>query len=56
MDLLKAMHTFHTVVEQQSFSAAARELNVVISAVSRQVTELEQRLGCKLCSSAPLDR
>lgn len=48
MDLLKAMHTFRTVVEQRSFSGAARELNVVVSAVSRQVSDLEQRLGCKL--------
>ncbi len=48
MDLLKAMQTFRTVVEQQSFSAAARELNVVTSAVSRQVNDLEVHFGCKL--------
>jgi len=48
MDLFKAIQTFKVVVEQQSFSAAARELNLVVSAVSRQVTELEQHLNCKL--------
>jgi len=48
IDLLKAMRTFRTVVEQQSFSEAARKLNLATSAVSRQVTDLEQRFGCKL--------
>ncbi|MEH6651733.1 MAG: LysR family transcriptional regulator [Motiliproteus sp.] len=48
MDLLKAMHSFRTVVEQQSFSGASRQLNIATSAISRQVTELEQHLGCKL--------
>ena len=48
MDLLKAMQTFRTVVEQQSFSAAVRELNLVTSAVSRQVNDLEEHFGCKL--------
>lgn len=48
MDLIRAMRVFRCVVEQQSFSAAARELNVVISAVSRHVTELEQHYGCRL--------
>lgn len=48
MDLLKAMQTFRMVVEQQSFSAAARELNLVTSAVSRQVNDLEEHFGCKL--------
>lgn len=48
MDLLKAMTTFRTVVEQKSFSGAAKELNVVTSAVSRQVADLEKYLACKL--------
>lgn len=48
MDLIRAIRVFCCVVEQQSFSAAARELNVVISAVSRQVTDLEQHYGCRL--------
>lgn len=48
MDLLKAMATFRKVVEQSSFSGAAKELNVVTSAVSRQVADLEKHLGCKL--------
>ncbi len=48
MDIVRAIRVFRTVVEQQSFSAAARELGQVNSAVSRQVSELEQHLGCKL--------
>lgn len=48
MDLIRAMRVFRCVVEQRSFSAAARELNLVISAVSRQVTDLEQHYGCRL--------
>lgn len=42
------MHTFRTVVEQESFSAAARKLSVVTSAVSRQVNDLEAHFGCRL--------
>ncbi len=42
------MHTFRTVVEQESFSAAARKLNVVTSAVSRQINDLEAHFGCRL--------
>ena len=48
MDLLKAMHSFRTVVEKQSFSVASRQLNIATSAISRQITDLEQHLGCKL--------
>ena len=48
IDLLKAMRTFLTVVEQMSFSAASRELNLVTSAVSRQVSDLEQHFDCQL--------
>lgn len=48
MDLLSAMRTFRTVVELESFSAAARQLDLVNSAVSRQVAELERHFGCQL--------
>ncbi len=48
IDLIKAMRTFLTVVEQQSFSAASRQLNIVTSAVSRQVVDLEKHYGCQL--------
>ncbi|MBY5991319.1 LysR family transcriptional regulator [Ferrimonas balearica] len=48
MDLLKAMRTYCHVVAHLSFSAAARELGLVTSAVSRQVAELEAHFGCQL--------
>ncbi|MGF1757610.1 LysR family transcriptional regulator [Photobacterium sagamiensis] len=48
IDLIKAMRTFLVVVEQQSFSAASRQLNLVVSAVSRQVADLETHFGCQL--------
>ena len=48
IDLLKAMKTFVLVAEKGSFSAASRELNVVTSAVSRQVADLEDHFSCQL--------
>ncbi|SDK00014.1 DNA-binding transcriptional regulator, LysR family [Ferrimonas sediminum] len=48
IDLLKAMRTFVVVVDKLSFSAAARELNIVVSAVSRQVSDLEKHFDCIL--------
>ncbi|SDI82548.1 DNA-binding transcriptional regulator, LysR family [Ferrimonas sediminum] len=48
MDLLKSIRIFRAVLEQQSFSAAASSLNLVPSAVSRQVSELERHLGVQL--------
>ncbi|MCV6612803.1 MAG: LysR family transcriptional regulator [Amphritea sp.] len=48
MDLIRAIEVFQTVVRHSSFSAAARELNLVNSAVSRYVTDLEKRLNCRL--------
>ncbi len=42
------MATFVAVAEGQSFSAAARRLNVSPPVVTRAVAELEQRLGVKL--------
>tara|TARA_R110002096_G_scaffold313811_1_gene508121 strand:- start:693 stop:1592 length:900 start_codon:yes stop_codon:yes gene_type:complete len=42
------MRTFLTVVEEQSFSAASRKLDLVTSAVSRQVADLEKHFGCQL--------
>ncbi|WP_157373129.1 LysR family transcriptional regulator, partial [Vibrio coralliirubri] len=48
MDLLKSIHIFQQVVEQQSFSRAADKLNLVPSAVSRQISELEKWLGVRL--------
>ncbi|WP_081879089.1 LysR family transcriptional regulator, partial [Photobacterium sanctipauli] len=48
IDLIKAMRTFLAVVEHNSFSAASRQLNIVTSAVSRQVSDLEKHFGCQL--------
>lgn len=45
---LADMASFVTVVEEGDFSAASRKLGVTPSAVSRQVTRLEQTLGVKL--------
>ena len=48
MDLLKAMKTFVLVAEKQSFSAASRDLNIVTSAVSKQVADLESHFSTQL--------
>lgn len=48
MDLLKAINTFIKVADKNSFTAVARELNIVTSAISRQVADLESHFGCQL--------
>jgi LysR family transcriptional regulator for bpeEF and oprC len=48
MDLLKSIEIFQEVCKQMSFSQAANQLNLVPSAVSRQVSELEKHLGVRL--------
>lgn len=48
MDRLDAMRTFARVAELGSFSAAAQQLGVARSAVTRQVAGLEAHLGAKL--------
>ncbi len=48
IDLIKAIRTFLVVAEEQSFSQAARQLGVVVSAVSRQVSDLEAHFNCQL--------
>ncbi|MBV6631730.1 MAG: LysR family transcriptional regulator [Alphaproteobacteria bacterium] len=48
MDRLYGLGVFVQVVEQHGFSAAARRLGVSPSAVSRQVAQLEDRLGTRL--------
>jgi DNA-binding transcriptional LysR family regulator len=45
---LSAVTTFKKVVESGSFTAAAHELQMTLSAVSRQVSRLEQALGAQL--------
>jgi len=48
MDLLKSIEIFREVCKQMSFSQAANQLNLVPSAVSRQISELEKHLGVRL--------
>jgi DNA-binding transcriptional LysR family regulator len=45
---LNALVVFATVVESNSFSEAARRLNIPLSTVSRRVAELENELGVQL--------
>lgn len=47
-ELLTDMATFASVVEQDSFSRAAKNLNMAKSSVSRRVASLEARLDVKL--------
>jgi DNA-binding transcriptional LysR family regulator len=48
LDDLVSMALFACVVQQRSFSGAARELGLVKSAVSKRVAQLEDRLGVRL--------
>ena len=48
MDRLSAMETFVTVVEAGSFSSAARQLSIGQPAVSKNIAQLEERLGVRL--------
>jgi DNA-binding transcriptional LysR family regulator len=45
---LNSLVVFATVVEANSFSEAARRLNMPISTISRRVAELEDHLGARL--------
>lgn len=48
MDKITEMQVFATAARQGGFSAAARELNLSPSAVSKLVTRMEERLGVRL--------
>jgi DNA-binding transcriptional LysR family regulator len=48
MEMLREMAVFVQVVDSGSFSAAARQLDLTTSAVSRQVTRLEAHIGGRL--------
>jgi DNA-binding transcriptional LysR family regulator len=48
MDTLTSMELFVKAVETGSFSATARSMNLTPSAVSKQISRLEDRLGARL--------
>ncbi len=48
MDKLRAMHTFVTIVDAGSLTAAARSLGSSLPAVVRQLAALEKELGARL--------
>ena len=48
MDRFQALQIFRTVVEQGSFTAAARKLNMSPSAATKNITSLELHLGAQL--------
>lgn len=48
MDQLRAMRVFSAVVDEGSFAAAARSLNLAPAVVTRVVAELEEHLGARL--------
>ncbi|MDO7086518.1 LysR substrate-binding domain-containing protein [Pseudocolwellia sp. AS88] len=48
MNLLKSIEVFQVVCKYKSFSKAANHLNLVPSAVSRQINELEKHLNIRL--------
>ncbi|WP_426358217.1 LysR family transcriptional regulator [Pseudocolwellia sp. HL-MZ19] len=48
MNLLKSIEVFQVVCKYKSFSKAATQLNLVPSAVSRQINELEKHLNIRL--------
>lgn len=50
LDIIKAIRIFLVVLEHHSFSEASNQLNLAISAVSKQVSDLEEHFGCSLLS------
>ncbi|WP_040976739.1 LysR family transcriptional regulator [Necropsobacter massiliensis] len=48
MDYFSALTAFHTVAETGNFTAAAKQLGVAVSSVTRQIDQLEQSLGTAL--------
>ena len=48
IDIIRSIKTFQVVTELGSFSKAANQLGIVVSAVSRQVSDLESHFGCQL--------
>lgn len=47
---LKLLKVFKAVVEARGFSAAQQQLGVSLASISKQVSDLEVRLGMRLCT------
>lgn len=45
---LQALHSFYVVAQTGSFTLAATELHLSQSAISRQILQLEEQIGCSL--------
>lgn len=50
---LRALRIFCTVAEAGGFAAAEQRLNMSKASISRQVREVEERLGVRLCERGP---
>ncbi len=48
MDYFTALQIFHSVAQTHSFSATAKQLDLAVSSVTRQIDRLEQELGVDL--------
>ena len=48
MDKLRNMEVFLSVIDNGSFSAAGRSLDMSTVMVSKHIAELEQRIGARL--------
>lgn len=48
MDRLQSMHVFCRVIDLRGFAAAARDLNMSPSVITRLINELEEHLGSRL--------
>lgn len=47
---LKLLRVFKCVVESGGFTSASNELNIGLAAISKQISDLEVRLGMRLCT------
>lgn len=50
---IRLLRVFHSVAACRGLAAAERELNIGRSTISRHLTDLEVRLGVKLCDRGP---
>lgn len=50
---LRALRIFRVAAQAGGFSAAERRLNMTKATISRQIKDVEQRLGARLCTRGP---